>query len=172
MKTIFESFEQCGESGSYKEILFLCARQCTDIRLLAQRTHKAAREGTVPLCEGDLWNPRESPQVPAQWTHEAAHEGRFRQGPGILEFFCENCDLIQPSSGDQHLPLQFRQIHCDSGNRSRNFNGNNHPVSSKVTYAPRRWRWLWEGMNSRCVMPSQLNCLRNVLLRTGFIRPT
>ena len=50
--------------------------------MLAQRTHEAAREGVVPLCEVSLWNPRESRETP--------HSGLMRQptkeGPvsGIL----------------------------------------------------------------------------------------
>ena len=41
------------------------------ITLLAQRTHEAAREGIVPLCEVDMWNPKESPESP--------HSGLMRQ---------------------------------------------------------------------------------------------
>ena len=47
--------------------LFHCAKmthgtqQNTDI--LAQRTHEAAREGIVPLCEDDIWNPK-NPRSP------------------------------------------------------------------------------------------------------------
>ena len=68
--------------------MFLCARIVygyfeADITLLAQRIHEAAREGTVPLCGDDIWNPRESPEYP--------HSGLIRQptteGPvsGILD---------------------------------------------------------------------------------------
>ena len=65
MKNNPESNVKGGEGDSYKGILFLCARLYTEpkthIRLLAQRTHEAAREGTVPLCEDDIWNPKETP---------------------------------------------------------------------------------------------------------------
>ena len=38
---------------------------------LAPRTHEAAREGTVPLCEDDTWNPKDTPKSP--------HSGLMRQ---------------------------------------------------------------------------------------------
>ena len=41
------------------------------ITLPAQRTHEAAREGVVPLCEDGLWNPRKSLESP--------HSGLMRQ---------------------------------------------------------------------------------------------
>ena len=34
------------------------SQQNTDI--LAQGSHEAAREGSVPLCEDDTWNPKET----------------------------------------------------------------------------------------------------------------
>ena len=81
-----ESNVKGGEGDRYKGILFLCARFYTEPethkRLLAQRTHEAAREGTVPLCEEDLWKPKNTPESP--------HSGPKRQpamkGPvsGIL----------------------------------------------------------------------------------------
>ena len=39
--------------------------------ILARWTHQAAREGTVPLCEDDIWNPKE--------TLESPHSGLNRQ---------------------------------------------------------------------------------------------
>ena len=39
--------------------------------LCAQRTHEAAHEGTVPLCEDDTWNPKDAPGSP--------HSGLMRQ---------------------------------------------------------------------------------------------
>ena len=49
----------------------------TQLTLLAHRIHEAAHEGVVPLCEEYIWNPQ-LPWVSAQWTHEAAREGRVR----------------------------------------------------------------------------------------------
>ena len=75
MKDNPESNVKGGEGDKYKEILFLCARFYTEPethnRLPAQRTHEAAREGFVPLCEDSLWNPRESLESP--------HSGLMRQ---------------------------------------------------------------------------------------------
>ena len=41
------------------------------ITLPAQRTHEAAREGVVPLCRDNLWNPQHAPGSP--------HSGLMRQ---------------------------------------------------------------------------------------------
>ena len=43
----------------------------THIKLLAQRTHEAAREGIVPLRGDDIWNPEDTPESP--------HSGLVRQ---------------------------------------------------------------------------------------------
>ena len=49
----------------------------------AQWTHEAAHEGVVPLCEDDIRNPQ-IPWVSAQWTHEAAREGCRSKGQGSI----------------------------------------------------------------------------------------
>ena len=43
----------------------------------AQRTHEAAREGFVPLCEDSLWNPRESLESP----HSGLVKQPTKEGP-------------------------------------------------------------------------------------------
>ena len=72
------------EKQDDKRVSFLCAKiiyRSSKILFvfLAHRNHEAAHEGVVPLCEDDIWNPQ-IPWVSAQWTHEAAREGRVRLG--------------------------------------------------------------------------------------------
>ena len=61
--------------------LFHCAKMIygtqknTDI--LAQGTHEAAHEGTVPLCKDDIWNPKEHPESP----HSGLMRQPAREGP-------------------------------------------------------------------------------------------
>ena len=46
---------------------------------LARWTHEAAREGTVPLCGDDIWNPQESLASPhSGLMKQPAKEGPFR----------------------------------------------------------------------------------------------
>ena len=58
-----------------RNIVPLCEMLYTEPQAIttvpAQRTHEAAREGFVPLCEDSLWNPRESLESP--------HSGLMRQ---------------------------------------------------------------------------------------------
>ena len=70
-----ESVFNCGErpitKGYRSSVRRLYTEPKAHIQLLAQRTHEAAREGTVPLCEDDIWNPKDTPESP--------HSGLMRQ---------------------------------------------------------------------------------------------
>ena len=47
---------------------------------LARWTHEAAREGTVPLCGDDIWNPQNSLASPySGLMKQPAKEGPFRK---------------------------------------------------------------------------------------------
>ena len=46
----------------------------------AQWTHEAAREGTVPLCGDDIWNPQKSLASPhSGLMKQPAKEGPFQE---------------------------------------------------------------------------------------------
>ena len=79
------------------------------ITLPAQRTHEAAREGVVPLCEVNLWNPRESRETP--------HSGLMRQptkeGPvsGILatvKLECKSFETMGAAGCLKSIPVFLR----------------------------------------------------------------
>ena len=72
--------------------LFHCAKmihgtqQNTDI--LAQGTHEAAREGIVPLCEDDTWNPKETEFFAQGFMRQPTKEGPVSKVlKAILELF-------------------------------------------------------------------------------------
>ena len=67
----------------------------------AQWTHEAAHEGVVPLCEDDIRNPQ-IPWVSAQWTHEAAREGWVRLG--YLEI--PSCSVSQQAREEDGISVR------------------------------------------------------------------
>ena len=55
----------------------------------AQWTHEAAHEGTVPLCEDDIWNPNEHPESPHSGLMRQPTKEGIPEGKGPSQGFCD-----------------------------------------------------------------------------------
>ena len=124
----------------------------TQLTLLAHRIQQAAHEGVVPLCEEYIWNPQ-LPWVSAQWTHEAAREGRVRlgypskEGSGGILWECLSISVGEVALGGYLLQLAQ---HFETS----------HGISSDVFHFWRRPKealascWTWTQTSDTCSLPS------------------
>ena len=97
----------------------------------AQWTHEAAHEGTVPLCEDDIWKPTETPESP--------HSGLMRQPAKDVD--PKGIGRSREFKPEHHVDMNVSKSASQQDRCGLPMCSDIRPMKCTITSHCDRWRW-------------------------------